>query len=213
MNQFFLKAKHWQVFIIIFALPLAIQIWMTTIMMTEMMQVIKQGPMVLDEEQQSMAIAAKMFDKMGYFLVVIVVVTSLFFAWLWALAMGFQNRIPAELAMKQVKFKLACFFSLAYMVAFCGIMAYFFSDFPAHLTVNAAWFFCLIIPFHLLAMFCTLYCFYFTAKAIRLAELQRPLKFDDYAGEFFLLWFAFIGIWILQPRLNRMVSGEEKHGS
>lgn len=176
-------------------------------MMADMMPVLKQGQMVMNEKQ-SMDFAVKVFAKMGYFLAIVIVITGIFFAWLWALAMGLQHRIPAELSMRTIKFKMAFFFTLAYTIMFCALMIYFFNDFPAHLDINGAWFFILVIPFHLLAMFCILYCFYFTAKAIKLAELQRPLKLDDYIGEFFLLWFSFIGVWILQPRLNKMINAE-----
>jgi len=52
------------------------------------------------------------------------------------------------------------------------------------------------------------YCLYFNAKALKTAELQKPLTFSDFAGEFFLLWFFPIGIWILQPRINKLFDPE-----
>lgn len=209
MTQFFLKAKHWQVFILLFTLPLAVQIWMSAMMMSEMMDMMKQIPANLDEEMQNMAFVTKIFDKISVFMAIVIVSTMLFFAWLWALATGFQHRIPHELSMSINKFKLAFFFTFFYTIAFCGAMIYFVSDFPAHLNVTSAWFFCLIIPFHLLAMFCSVYCVYFTAKSVKLAELKSPVKFDDYAAEFFLLLFSIIGVWILQPRINRLVTTVE----
>ena len=44
-----------------------------------------------------------------------------------------------------------------------------------------------------------------SAKAIVLAESHKKQKFDRYIGTFFLLWFFPIGIWFVQPRLNRLV--------
>ena len=30
----------------------------------------------------------------------------------------------------------------------------------------------------------------------------------DFVGEFFLMWFNYIGVWILQPRINRIANDE-----
>ena len=62
-----------------------------------------------------------------------------------------------------------------------------------------------IIPLHFFSMFCILYCFYFTAKTIKTAELERKVGFGDFVGEFLLLWFYPIGIWFLQPRVNKLI--------
>ena len=67
----------------------------------------------------------------------------------------------------------------------------------------------LIIPLHLFAMFCIFYAMYFVAKTIKTVELQREVQFSDFVGEFFLIWFYAIGIWILQPKINKMMEEEE----
>jgi len=63
----------------------------------------------------------------------------------------------------------------------------------------------LIIPFHLFSMFCIFYCLYFVAKVFKTVELQRKVTFSDFAGEFFMIWFYPIGIWIVQPKINKMI--------
>ena len=47
------------------------------------------------------------------------------------------------------------------------------------------------------------------AKLMKTAELQRKPDGDEFIGEFFLFWFFFVGIWILQPRINKMFEQEE----
>ena len=42
------------------------------------------------------------------------------------------------------------------------------------------------------------------AKALKTVEWQKPVTFSDFAGEFFLIWFFPIGIWIIQPRINKL---------
>jgi len=60
-------------------------------------------------------------------------------------------------------------------------------------------------------LFCMFYCLYFNAKALKAAEWQRPVTFSDFAGEFFMIWFFPVGIWILQPRINKLF--ENKSGT
>ena len=57
---------------------------------------------------------------------------------------------------------------------------------------------------HLVATFCMFYNLYFVAKSLKLVELQRPVGFYDYSGPLFLLWFFPAGIWVVQPRINRL---------
>jgi hypothetical protein len=48
------------------------------------------------------------------------------------------------------------------------------------------------------------YILYFVAKTMKSVEMQKTVTFNDYAGEFFLIWFFPIGIWFLQPRINKI---------
>ncbi|WP_101311729.1 hypothetical protein [Labilibaculum manganireducens] len=63
----------------------------------------------------------------------------------------------------------------------------------------------IIVPLHLFSMFCIFYCLYFVAKTFKTVELQREVSFFDFAGEFFMIWFFPIGIWIVQPKVNKMI--------
>jgi len=64
--------------------------------------------------------------------------------------------------------------------------------------------------FQLVALFCVFYIFYFNAKSLKAVELQRPVTFGDYIGEFFLLLFFPIGVWIIQPRINKIFEEKEE---
>jgi hypothetical protein len=48
------------------------------------------------------------------------------------------------------------------------------------------------------------------ARNLAMAEKQEKVEFYDYAGAFFLLWFFFIGVWFIQPRINRMFAAEHE---
>ena len=60
------------------------------------------------------------------------------------------------------------------------------------------------VPLSLLAVFCMFYNLYFVAKNLVTAETGRSASFSNYAGPFFLLWFFLIGVWFIQPRINRL---------
>jgi hypothetical protein len=65
----------------------------------------------------------------------------------------------------------------------------------------------LIIPLHLSAMFGIFYVLAFAARNIIMAERQSKVSFFDYSGPFFLMWFFPIGVWFVQPRVNRLIAG------
>lgn len=67
----------------------------------------------------------------------------------------------------------------------------------------------LFMALSLFVTFCAFYQYWFIAKTIKTAELQRDVKFSEYVGEFFLVWFYPIGVWILQPTINKLVAEDK----
>lgn len=63
----------------------------------------------------------------------------------------------------------------------------------------------IIVPLHLISMVCIFLSFRYAAKIMKSVELGRMAKVSDYIGEFMLIWFMPLGVWILQPRLNKLV--------
>ncbi len=68
----------------------------------------------------------------------------------------------------------------------------------------------LFIPLLFLAIFCVLYVMYFVSKSLALAEAHKPVSIYDYAGAFFLVWFFLVGVWIIQPRINRLFAANRE---
>lgn len=52
------------------------------------------------------------------------------------------------------------------------------------------------------------YVFYFMAKALKSVETQSEVSFTDCIGDFMLLIFLPIGIWFIQPRINKIFAAE-----
>jgi hypothetical protein len=185
MSNKFLKAKHWQLFIIVFGLPL-------------LLQFIIIANLFLNFNSETGADSVLQFAR--YLPVVMLIFTSLLFAWFWSVGIGLQKIIPVQYQLKTTAFKVFLIIPLVYIFT---ILSTFFTS-VATIQLSDGFFF-MILPFHLLSMLCIFYCIYFVAKTFKTAELQRKVSFSDFAGEFFMVWFYPIGIWIIQPKINRML--------
>jgi hypothetical protein len=68
-----------------------------------------------------------------------------------------------------------------------------------------------IVPLHLTAMICMLYDPYFVSRSFVTAQTGKMATFQDYAGQFLLLWFYAIGVWALQPKVNELYVGHSRN--
>jgi hypothetical protein len=134
---------------------------------------------------------------------------AIFFGWFWSVAIGLQKKVPASVTMKVKKFKIFFFIPIIYMLCIMTFMSYAMSTLiksgsQPNLGFLASMF-AIIVPLHLFSMFCIFYSLYFVAKTFKTVELQREVKFSDFAGEFFMIWFYPVGIWIVQPKINKFI--------
>ena len=56
-----------------------------------------------------------------------------------------------------------------------------------------------------------LFCIYYNAKLIKSVELKKEANFADFSSDFFLILFFPIGIWIIQPKLNKIIVNAESN--
>lgn len=132
--------------------------------------------------------------------IIMLVFAAVQFGWFWSVAVGLQRFIPEELRLKVKRFKFALLTPVAYAVVLTAFIAVSIGlDGPDPMA------FAVIIPLHLFSMFCIFYSLYFVAKTVKTAELQRKVTFGDFVGEFFLIWFFPIGVWIVQPKINELL--------
>jgi len=197
----FLKAKHWQLFVLTFGIPIFYQIFTSISMAT---QFTENGPPDV----------AVMINYFQYLPIIAVLYSAMLFGWYWSVAIGLQKFLPENTVLKIKKFKIFFFIPLVYILL---IIVAVFGLFAINLEFNASdpdiavfgLIAMIFIPLHLFSMFCIFYTIYFVAKTIKTVELQREVSFSDFVGEFFLIWFYPIGIWILQPKINRLVEIKE----
>ena len=195
MIEKFLKAKHWQLFLLTFGIPMVLQIVMMGSMFSTLFFQKNPDP-------------ATMFPYIKFFPFIFIVFVAIFFGWFWSIAIGLQKKVPENVSMKVRKFKIFFLIPIVYMVVFFFFfffsMTTLFSNPEPNLGLVGG-IFAIVFPMHLFAMFCIFYSLYFVAKTIKTVELQRAVTFSDFAGEFFLIWFYPIGIWIIQPKINKMI--------
>ena len=176
-----LKLKHWQLFLILMVIPILFQIGMFAAVF------ISNDPLMM----------------FRLFPIVMILFMGIFFGWFYALGTHLHKKLPETVHMNLRLFKILLFIPVAYMSLFMVFMINMFSGIIGGGEPNIA-IFILIFPLHLFSMFCIFYCLYFNAKSLKSVELQKPVTFNDFAGEFFLIWFFPVGIWFLQPRINKL---------
>jgi len=187
MTENFLKAKHWQIFMMTFGIPFIFQILSVPIVF------LGNDPTIM----------------MKIFPIIMILLIGAFLGWFWSIGVGLQSKVPENVTMKVKKFKILLITPLIYMllisISMGAIFNGFFENGKEPDTSMIGGLLGVIIPLHLFSMFCIFYCLYFVAKTFKTVELQREVSFSDFAGEFFLFWFFPIGIWIVQPKINKMI--------
>ena len=176
----FLKMKSWQVFAIVAVIPFVAQIILISLVAAGA----NPDPRAL----------------LSIFPYLMAIFMSVFMTWFWSLGIGLNNLVNMEIRPGSIFFRFGIIYAGAYMLLFTVIMLSLLES------GNLGSSMLLIVPFHFFAMFCIFYGIYFIAKNLVMAEKNETVKFDDFAGPFFLLWFFPVGIWFIQPRVNKLVN-------
>jgi hypothetical protein len=171
----FLRAKHWQIFLVLFG-------------------GMSVGQVAMIGSMATTAGAPEGIVRINPLIAVITgLLMSSFLGWFWSMGSFLSSIVQPALKLKMGFFRFALFYAAIYLPVF---MVLFQSLNP---TVSAV-----IMPFHFFAMYCIFYLLYFVSKSLVLVETGKAASFYDYAGPFFLIWFFPIGVWIIQPRINRL---------
>jgi hypothetical protein len=129
-------------------------------------------------------------------------VLNVVFFLLW---MGWIHTTGNELGKKWGKRKLDL--RLFRISIFVYLIFISFVTFQDTLGINPeSMFFPVVAIFVLLSI---IYCFYYVSKMLVSMEKQRDVKFKEHQLEFFLFFIFIVGIWILQPRINRLATEQD----
>lgn len=180
MTDKYLKAKHWQMFLLTFGIPMVFQFVMMVFMIVSIAREINSDP-------------TQMLSYTKYFPIIMIIFMGVLYGWIWSVAIGLQCKIPECIKMKVTKFKIFFFIPLIYVILIILILGFLVNGLITIETpqsvglVNS--FVSILIPSQLLLMFCIFHSLYFVAKTFKTVELQRKVSFSDFAGEFFMIWF------------------------
>ncbi len=185
-----LTLKHWQLFCLLVVLPFVLQLIFLGIVLISM--------------------DTKWLFTL--FPLVILLCMAVFFGWMYTLGTQLVKKLPPGVRMNVGLFRILLAIPVIYTTAI-AVMIGFLPAMPALVsdeeTMKMAE---VIMPLHLLSMFCMFYILYFNTKAFRSAELRRKVSFSDFMGEFFLFWFFPVGIWLLQPRISKLFEDTPQAG-
>ena len=198
MIENFLRAKHYQIFLLTIGIPFIFQFSVVLYLMPTV-----NGGGEIDDET--------LFSIIKVFPVLMMVFMGVIFGWLYSIGIGLQSKLPEDVKMKVGKFKIFFFIPLVYISLISMGMIFLLSNI-AFLAGTFAPGVMILVFFliHTFSMFCIFYVLYFAAKTFKTVELQKEVRFSEFAGEFFMLWIFPIGVWILQPKINKMMEEEDE---
>jgi len=182
----FLKAKHWQLFLLNFGIPFFLYIAISIVMIGDILGHDNAGPDMV-------------FSYMPIFFVLGFFANLIQYGWTWSVAIKMNRIIPEEFKLNTMAFKIFFWLPLIYFPIFAIFFILMFRSIDS-ITMS----FLLLIPVHLFMVFCAFYCIYFTARVVKTAEYKRYTTVSDYIAEFIMIWFFPIGIWFIQPKINKM---------
>jgi len=121
--------------------------------------------------------------------------------YIWLFSIIYQldkRRNENDNSFKKIVLGLVTIYPIVYFFFF---ISFFFNLIGA----NTFDLFDIIMPFHLTAMLCGLILMIIGANSYGKYEKNKGHKTYESIGIFFMLWFYFVGIWVLQPNLNKYI--------
>lgn len=181
-----LRLRHWQLFILLFLVPYLIAYLIS--------------PSATEDSVRS--------DMLWVLVLKWILILLFSLSWLYSAVVTLHRQLPEHTKMPLLTFKINFFI---YTIVFVGILSIMlFVDFQGrggsmNLSVAILLFF-LCLPF----FFSLIYTLLFFARLLKTVELQRPVSFGEYALNFILLFYMPVGVWFIQPQLNRLCFREEE---
>ena len=193
-----LKLKHWQLFILGFLIPFSL---FTFNMIS-----------IISKSNSPGHFSDDAFNQFKYLPILVFIVISGLFIWQWTVAKELNKHLPEGVRMNLNRLRIFMIIPGIYILA---IIVFFFLVFTETYVpdsmhvISVPMVFSVVIPIHLFYMFCIFHNIQFLAKSYKSVKLQREVTAGDYIGDFFLFWFLFVGIWFIQPKINKLVEGEQ----
>lgn len=199
--DFLLKAKNWQLFILMYGFIIVMQIAVIALAFFAKFPTFHNAHYEMET-----------FLNMFYIIIVLSMMSmGVYFAWLYAVSMGLRKIFPTSVNYSLKTFKaffiipIVFYCALIFLISFIvsGSLEFFIEENPIIFIIVML---VIVVPMSIFSAVCMIYLNYFAAKSYKTALLQREVRFKDFVGEFFLIYFLPVGIWILQPKINKLFS-------
>ncbi len=177
-NIFFLRIKAWELFFLAFVAQFVL-------MGFSFLVVYITGSLVI-------GIIINQIIMMLSFLVIL--------RWEWLMGTKINLKISEKIRPKPAFFKFAIIFCAVFTVSFTlfFIMTAFIDIASPELLSK------LIMSLLVLDICLMVYSANFVAKNLMMFEKGRSVNLLEYLSTFFMIWFFPIGVWMIQPRVNRI---------
>ncbi|MEM7163331.1 MAG: hypothetical protein AAF487_12925 [Bacteroidota bacterium] len=220
MKKFFLTTPHWVLFLLMYVLPYTLVFGLSIYMSLQMDQMNDvYYPYPEDFDTDPNAIQDRAQEQMrSALLPMFATYIPLFIGylgqslWKFYFANYCNDRLPLKYKVNLKLFNWMVFLPTAiYILVIIGGGVWLYSfDFDMFDNGPPSWIFSLLFVYlfvYLIIGFAFFYCLVKACKPYKIAISLKDATFGDYIGEFFALWFSFVGIWIMQPKINKLENG------
>ncbi|MFA8299774.1 MAG: hypothetical protein ACEPOV_06410 [Hyphomicrobiales bacterium] len=203
MKEVLLKIKNWQLFIIFCVIPVLIDKIPISLLDLNTVKIWRFHSVIP-------------FNSLFSFFFYLFILMIIVILWFHSISIGLQRKLPKGIKMNVKRFKICFVLSffvipinmiLGYFVVLHGIYVQAVPSSSENLTHMGFFLiiFLLSIPVYIVSIFILFYQVYFAAKISKITELQREVHFYEYTNEFLLFWFFPVGVWFLQPKINKFM--------
>ncbi len=194
MKNFFLKIKHWQLFSLLFLCPLLMGGYFLFSIPS------------LEEAARTPLEDSPLSSALGQFVRFLSLSFMLGESYMMVLLYFLNERLPEKLKVGVISSSLVFIFSMLYVYAIYVFLSAFFDYFPALLMAYTA--ILLLLFFCFLLLIPLSYISFSVAKVLTMVELSREVQKKEFLSTIFLFLFLPVGVWFLQPRINRLAEEE-----
>ncbi len=191
-----LHLKHWQLFLIVYGIPIVgffINFY------------IYLGDLIVNPDNETGQQSLRNYFLFTFLLSFLPLVITLL--WYWQVGRLLYQKAPVKDGLSMVWFKTCLVAPLVWFAGYAVFIVSFFQNSELEKSYLIAF---AIYAFLGLVMFAAFgYLFYFIGRSYKTALTGQKQELSGYIGEMILVWFLFIGIWIIQPEINKMAAGEE----
>ena len=183
MSRFLLKAKHWQLFILIGPYLLTYSFYM----------LLQRGAF---PEIAEILVASR--PNFNYLIALMLALFAFgLFGWYASIVNGLSNETPADKRVNLLRFNLIIALPVSLMLLFAFRPV---PEIDAFINTSS-----IIFPWVLLSVFAFFYASYWVVKTLKTTETTQ-VHFAPFYINLLLIWFYPIGIWVLQPKINKLSS-------